>query len=93
MAILSLAFAVSGCNYKFRDVSIPPEIQTVKINFIENRAPYVNPQLSQLLTNQLQQKVVNQTRLSRTNNDDAHVDISGFIAQYSFSTSGISYQQ
>ena len=93
MAILSLAFAVSGCNYKFRDVSIPPEIQTVKINFIENRAPYVNPQLSQLLTNQLQQKVVNQTRLSRTNNDDAHYDISGFISQYSISTSGISNQQ
>ena len=93
IAFFSLAFAISGCNYKFRDVSIPPEIQTVKINFIENRAPYVNPQLSQLLTNQLQQKVVNQTRLSRTNNDDAHYDISGFISQYSISTSGISNQQ
>ncbi len=93
MIVIIVLATFSGCNYKFRDVSIPPEIQTVKINFIENRAQYVNPQLSQLITNQLQQKVVNQTRLNRTNNDDAHYDISGFISQYSISTSGISNQQ
>lgn len=92
LAIVLLT-VTAGCSYKFRDVSIPPEIKTVKINYIENKAPYVNPQLSQLLTNQLQQKIVNQTRLNRTNSDEADYDISGFISQYSVSTSGISNQQ
>ena len=83
----------SSCNvYKFRDVSIPDSIRTVKVNFIENRAPYVNPQLSPRLTDKLRQKIVSQTRLSQTNNDNADWDIKGHISNYSFSTSGITSQ-
>jgi hypothetical protein len=84
--------AFSSC-YSFKDVSIPPEVKTVKINYIENRARIVNPQLSQRLTDKLRQKIVNQTRLSQTNNDDAHYDISGQITDYYVTTSGISNQQ
>src|SRR4051812_23483592 len=84
----------SSCGvYTFKDVSIPPEIKTVKINFIENRAGYKNPQLSPRITDQLQQKISNQTRLSRTNSDDAHYQISGYISSYTVSTSGISSQE
>lgn len=83
----------SGCSvYKFRDVSIPDSIRTVKVNFIENRAPYVNPQLSPRLTDKLRQKIVSQTRLSQTNNDNADWDIKGHISNYSFSTSGLTSQ-
>jgi len=85
---------LSSCHvYSFKDVSIPPEVKTVKINFIENKARYVNPQLSPQLTQRLQQKIVNQTRLTRTNNDDAHYQISGYISQYDVTTAGISNQQ
>lgn len=90
-----LLFAVwlSSCGiYTFKDVSIPPEVKTVKINFIENRASYKNPQLSPRLTDQLQQKISNQTRLTRTNGDDAHYQISGYISSYNVSTAGISSQ-
>jgi hypothetical protein len=73
-------------------VSIPQNIKTVKINFIENKATYVNPQLSPRLTDALQQKIVNQTRLTRTNNDDAHYIITATITGYSFSTIAISNQ-
>ncbi|WP_242692121.1 LptE family protein [Aridibaculum aurantiacum] len=92
VALASICF--SSCNiYRFTDVgSIPPDVKTVKIGFIENRARYVNPQLSPQLTDRLQQKITNQTRLTRTNNDDAHYLISGFIAEDFISTAGISNQ-
>src|SRR4051812_23885992 len=91
---LLFGIVLSSCGiYTFKDVSIPPEIKTVKINFIENRASYKNPQLSPRLTDQLQQKISNQTRLTRTNSEDAHYQISGYVSSYSVSTSGISSQQ
>ncbi len=80
------------CRYSLKDVSIPPEIKTVKVFFIENKARYINPQLSPKLTDKLRQKIVNQTRLSQTNND-ADYEVSGYISEYSVSTSGISQQQ
>jgi hypothetical protein len=88
-----LLFLQSCHVYSFRDVSIPPEVKTVKIGFIENKARYVDPQLSPQLTNRLQQKITGQTRLTRTNNDDAHYQISGYISENNITTSGISAQQ
>ncbi len=82
----------SSC-YTFKDVSIPQNIKTVKINYIDNRARIVNPQLSQRLTDKLRQKIVNQTRLTQTNSDEADYDISGQITDYYVTTSGISNQQ
>lgn len=85
----------SSCGiYKFQDVSIPDSIKTVRVQQItENRGGYVNPQLSPQLTDKLRQKIVNQTRLTQVNNDNAHYDISGGISQYIVSTSAISGQQ
>ena len=94
-ALFLVSFFV-GCGiYKFKDVSIPPEIKTVRVNYIENRARYINPQLSPRLTDKLRQKIVGQTRLSQSNSDNDNVDwdITGFITEYSFSTSAISNQQ
>lgn len=88
------AFLLTACGiYTMRDVSIPPEIKTIKLAFIENKATYVNPQLSPRLTDRLQQKVVSQTRLNRTNEDDADWVVSGYISEYRVTTSGISAQQ
>ena len=87
-------FTNTGCGiYKFKDISIPDSIKTVKVNFIENKAPYVNPQLTPRLTDRLRQKIVSQTRLSQTNNDNADWVISGAVTSYGFSTSGISEQR
>jgi len=70
------------------------KIKTIKIGFIENKARYVNPQLSTKLTEKIQQKVSSQTKLIRTNNDDAHIQISGYISDYNPSqTVGIANQQ
>ena len=79
--------------YSFSGASVPDSIKTVKVNFIENKARYNNPQLSPRLTDRLRQKITNQTKLTPTNNEEAHYMIDGFISDYSVTTSGISNQQ
>ncbi len=44
LCILSVFVALAGCKiYSFKDVSIPPEVKTIRVGFIENRARYVDP--------------------------------------------------
>ena len=90
-----LSMVVSGCGiYSFKDAVIPDNIKTIKIGFIENKARYVNPQLAPQLTDKLQQKIISQTKLSRTNSDDAHYQIYATITNYDPSqTVGVSAQQ
>jgi hypothetical protein len=85
----------SSCNnvrYSLRDVSIPDSIKTFRVNYIENKATYINPQISPQLTDKLRQKIVSQTRLKQSGGD-ADWEINATITEYSFSTSGISNQQ
>ncbi len=89
-----LLLTFSSCHiYTFKDVSIPPEIKTVKLAYLDNRASYKSPQLSSKLTDALQQKITGQTRLTLTNSDNADYQISGYVSNYFVSTSGISGQQ
>lgn len=90
-----LVLLLQGCFvYKFNDAVIPANVKTVKIGFIDNRARYVNPQLSPKLTDKLQAKITSQTKLTRTNNDDADYVINGSITNYDPSqTVGVSAQQ
>lgn len=85
----------TGCSFslKLNDASIPDSIKTLKVNYIENRAQYVNPQLSPRLSDKLRQKFTNQTKLKLINGDNADWEISGEIREYSLSTSAISGQQ
>ncbi|MEJ7912015.1 MAG: LPS assembly lipoprotein LptE [Chitinophagaceae bacterium] len=93
-ALFFAAVGNSGCGvYSFRDVSIPDSIRSFRMQFIENKATYVNPQLSPSLTEGIRRKILSQTRLSQTSNDDAHLDISGEIRDYAITTSGISNKQ
>jgi hypothetical protein len=87
--ILSLVFTSCGI-YSFNPKgTLDPDIKTVRVQFIENRAPYQNPQLSPNLTDRLRQKITRQTKLSQTNRDDANLDISGTITDYSVMTTGV----
>jgi outer membrane lipopolysaccharide assembly protein LptE/RlpB len=91
--LLSTTVLASCGIYSFKDVSIPPEVKTIRIQYIENRARYINPQLSPQLTDKLRQKINNQTRLTNVQTEDAHYDIGGYVSDYSVTTSGISNQQ
>lgn len=96
VVIILLLLSLTSCGvYSFRDVSIDySKLKSIKIGFIENKARYVNPQLSPKLTDKIQQKITNQTKLVRTNSDDASLNLSGYIATYDPSqTVGISNQQ
>jgi hypothetical protein len=95
LPITICATLLSGCGiYSFRDAVIPENVKTIKIGFVENKARYVNPQLAPLLTDKLMQKIMNQTKLTRTNNDDAHYQIFATITNYDPSqTVGVSAQQ
>ncbi len=86
--------SLSSCNvYRFKDVSIPAEVKTIRINYIENKARFVNPQLSPQLTDKLRQKINNQTRLTLIQGDEADYDIKCEITSYDVTTTGISQQQ
>ena len=91
--ILFAIISIQGtCRFSMKDVSIPADIKTVKVSYIENKARYINPQLSPKLSDKLRQKIVNQTRLSQITGE-ADYEISGYISDYSVSTSGISDRQ
>jgi len=92
LALVLAGMLFGGC-YSFQDVSIPPEVKTIRIQYIENRAPYVNPQLAPQYNDRLKQKITNQTKLTVVQGDNAHYDVSGTITNYSPSTAGISGQQ
>lgn len=89
---LTLLAFISGC-YTFRDISIPPNVKTARVKIIENKAPYINPQLAPRLLDRLRQKINNQTRLTQVPGEDAHYEISGVITDYRITTTGISNQQ
>jgi hypothetical protein len=84
-------FSFNTCKYSFKDTSpIPAEIKTFRVNFLENKARYINTQLSPQLTEKLKDKIRGNTRLRQVNEDSAHYDISGYVSDYTVSTSGIS---
>ena len=92
-SLLLFTFSCSTCKYGFRDTSpIPEEVKTFRVNPLENRATYINTQLAPQLAERLKQKIINTTRLKQTNSDDAHYDISGYISDYSVTTTGITNQ-
>jgi hypothetical protein len=96
-AMGALCFFLAGTQsckvYSFKDVSIPVDIKTIHISFLENKAQYVNPQLSPQLTDKLKQKISTQTRLTEVQSADADYDVSGYVSDYRLSTSGVSGQQ
>jgi lipopolysaccharide assembly LptE-like protein len=84
-------FSYSTCKYSFKDSApIPQEVKTFRVNYLTNKAGYVNPQLSPLLTEAVKQKIISNTRLHQVDDDSAQYDISGYVSNYSVTTTGIS---
>jgi hypothetical protein len=93
LGFAAICVASGSCKiYSFKDVSIPPEVKTIRVGFIENKARIVDPQLSPQLTDKLKQKINNQTKLTQIQSDAADYDVAAYISDYSVSTSGVSNQ-
>jgi len=68
--------------YSFSGASIPSEMKTVYVAFFPNRAPIVNPNLSQQFTEALKEKFRSQTKLIVVN-DIGDGNFEGEITGYS----------
>ena len=92
LGFLYMAFTFATCKYSTKDTApIPTEVNTFRVNYFENKARYVNPQVAPRLTEALKQKIISQTRLRQTN-DEGDYDISGYLSDYSVTTSGVANQ-
>ncbi|MCR4569000.1 MAG: hypothetical protein K5661_01210, partial [Bacteroidales bacterium] len=68
--ILAVALAAVSCGiYSFTGTSIQPDVNTITIPYVENKAVRINPSLSNDLTEALQEKFRKLTRLEQVDVD------------------------
>ncbi len=86
--IALVAFQASSCGlYSLNGVTIPAEVKSVSVAFIENKAPIVAPSLSPTLTDKLRDKFLTQTNLSLIENNGDFA-LEGHIVDYSINPVG-----
>jgi hypothetical protein len=82
IVVFALIISLPGCKYySFTGASIPPQLETISVQIFENRAPIVNPSLSQDMTNALKDRFQARTPLKLTN-DIGDADFEGTITDY-----------
>ncbi len=88
--LLAALALLQGCkiSYSFSGTSIQPDVNTITINFIEYRAPKVNPSLSNDLTEAIRNQFRRMTRLEQVDMD-GDMEISGQITGYDVSTAAV----
>jgi len=93
LIILIAVFVLTGCGiYSFTGASIPAEAKTVSIQHFPNNANLVNPLLSDILTNNLRDRFMNQTTLDEVP-DNGDLAIEGEIIDYKTSPTAITGDQ
>jgi len=82
LVVLVFSFSQScKVSYSFTGATISPEIKTFSVQYFDNRAPLVQPQLSQIFTDALREKLQGQTSLNLVTGF-GDVDFSGEIKNY-----------
>lgn len=80
LLLLASLLMVSGC-YSFKSGRIPADIKTINIKYFPNRAPVVNPSLSQVFTDNLKQKFQAESNLTIVTGE-ADLTFEGYISDY-----------
>lgn len=82
--IITTALLLNACQISMTmsGASIPDNIKSFSVQYFENRAPLINPVLSQNLTEGLKDRISNESRLNLVNGT-GDVDFSGEITGYS----------
>ena len=80
LLIILAVIAITGCGYKFNGASTEG-LKTVNVQFFENNAPLVVPNLSQQFTEALKERIRNQSRLNLVQNE-ASAAFEGRITGY-----------
>ena len=92
-AMLASAFLVQSCGiYSFTGTSIQPDVKSVTINYFEYTAPKVNPSLSNMMTEGLQDKFTRLTKLEQVDMD-GDLEIVGTVTGYDVKATAISAQE
>lgn len=77
-----MLLAIAGCGiYSFSGTSIQPDVNSITINFFENKAPKINPSLSNDLTEAIRTQFRKMTRLNQVEMD-GDMEITGEITGY-----------
>ncbi|MBN2596494.1 LptE family protein [Labilibaculum sp.] len=79
-----VAFIVTACkvSYSFTGGTLSPEVKTFSVQFFPNRAPLVNPNLSNQFTEALKEKFRGQTTLDEIVDGEGHLNFEGEITGY-----------
>ncbi len=82
IAVVSLIATACSINMTMSGASIPDDISSFSVQYFDNRAPLINPVLSQNFTEGLKDRITNESRLNLVNGT-GDVDFSGEITGYS----------
>lgn len=90
---VSLLLAVSGCGiYSFSGTSIQPDVKTICIEPVENKALKTNPLLANQLTESLNDKFRKMTRLEAVD-EEGDLNITATIESYDVRAAAITAQE
>ncbi len=92
LPLLMVAFMAACGIYKFNDTSIAPDVHTISVYTIENKAMKVNPTLSNTLTVALQDKYRKLTKLEMLE-DGGDLEVSGYITSYEVTPTAVTSQE
>jgi len=79
-----VVFVVTACkiSYSFTGGTLSSEVKTFSVQFFPNRAPLVNPNLSNQFTEALKEKFRGQTTLDEIVDSEGHLNFDGEITGY-----------
>jgi hypothetical protein len=79
-----VAFVVTACkiSYSFTGGTLSADVKTFSVQFFPNRAPLVNPNLSNQFTEALKEKFRGQTSLDEIVDGEGHLNFDGEITGY-----------
>ena len=82
LLFITVSATLSGCGiYTFSGTSLQPDIKTILVANLENRAMQINPTLAANLTQAVQDKYRRLTKLEMVY-DEADLEVSGYITGY-----------
>ncbi len=80
--IIGLAFTACKVSYSFTGGTLSQDIKTFSVQYFQNRAPLVNPNLSDKFTEDLKEKFRSRTSLDEVIDGEGHLNFSGEITGY-----------
>ncbi|RUT72916.1 LptE family protein [Ancylomarina longa] len=84
LIIIGIAIVATACkvSYSFTGGTLSPEVKTFSVQYFPNRAPLVNPNLSNQFIEALKEKFRSQTSLDEIVDGEGHLNFDGEITGY-----------